>query len=129
MGIGTNLEEAVGAAGGADLGDDGGAVGVGEVDDGDVGVGHDLVQARPLRLRPDIAVGQRVVHGRGDELLRHAGATTHTRERERERERIDRCHGRGVSRGTAVGEEETLRLGWVCVSRRGSRRIYGEGHD
>jgi hypothetical protein len=66
-----DLEESMGAAGVADLGDDGGAVGVGEVDDGDVGVGDDLVQARALRLLPDVVARQLLVHGRGDELVRH----------------------------------------------------------
>lgn len=68
----THLEEAVGAARLGDPGDDGGAVGDGEVDHGDLRVGDDLAQARPLRLWPDVAVRQRVVLGRGDELLRHA---------------------------------------------------------
>lgn len=62
----------MGAARFADLGNDGGvAVGTGEVDDGDVGVRDDLVEARALRLRPDVALRQPVVHDGGDELVRH----------------------------------------------------------
>jgi hypothetical protein len=69
----TDLKEAVGAAGLTDPGDDCGEVGVGEVDDGDLRVGDDLVEARALHLRPDVVLRQLVVHGRGDELVRHAG--------------------------------------------------------
>mgnify|MGYP003703211711 CR=1 FL=1 len=67
----------MGAAGGADLGDELGAVGVGEVDDGDGGVGEHVGEARALRLGAHVVARQRVVVCRGDELVRHAAVHTH----------------------------------------------------
>jgi hypothetical protein len=60
------------AAGLADGGDDRGAVGARQVDDRDVHAGDDLREARALRLRPDVAPRQGVVHRRREEVLRHA---------------------------------------------------------
>jgi hypothetical protein len=67
-----DLEEAVRAAGVADGGHDRAAVGAAQVHDGDARAGHDLREARALRLRPHVAPRQRVVHGRRQEVLRHA---------------------------------------------------------
>lgn len=79
----------MGDAGGTDPRDDvdGGAIGaddnVGDVRGTD---DHIQIQARPLRLHPTGSLGQHVVHGRGDEVLRHAGRrkrVTHTHARTR----------------------------------------------
>ena len=60
------------AAGGADGGDGGGAIGARQVDDGDGRAGDDLGEARALRLRPDVVPRHGAVRGRREEVLRHA---------------------------------------------------------
>lgn len=93
----------MGAAGVADGGDDGGAVGGGEVDDGDAGVGDDEVEARALRLRADVLPRHRVVHGRRQQLVLLLRLRRHVHDGDGDDD---------------VGGGEDDNNGGVCVQRR-----------
>lgn len=84
------LKGAVGSAGLSNLRDVSLSVRRTQIDCGDVGVADDFVEPRPIRWRPDVALGKRAVDGGdGYKLIGH-DAQEREREEEEDGEREDR---------------------------------------